>query len=67
MTDSKSGHDSKKDLESIVDEDADSTLAADQIHRAQRVVAAQANDVEEARMFLAMLGIADAPDLGGPG
>lgn len=56
----------KKSLEALVDDDADSMLATDQIHRAQRLVAAQAHDIEEARMFLAMLGIADATDHDGP-
>lgn len=52
----------KDDLESIVDDDTDLTPAAEQIRRAQRVVAAKAKDVEEARMLLAMLGIADQSD-----
>ncbi|NLE79002.1 MAG: hypothetical protein GX610_05370 [Rhodococcus sp.] len=57
--------DAQKNLESLVDDEDDVMPAADQIRQAQRVVAAQANDVEEARMFLAMLGIADTPDTDG--
>lgn len=54
--------DPQKDLESLVGDDDSSMPAADQIHRAQRVVAAHAKDVDEARIFLSMLGIADAPE-----
>lgn len=54
--------DPKKDLESLVGDEDQSMPAADQIHRAQHVVAAHAKDVDEARMFLSMLGISDASD-----
>lgn len=58
--------DPQKNLESLVDDEGDAMPAADQIRQAQRVVAAHAEDVEEARMFLTMLGIAEAPDADRP-